>query len=84
MGEEVNLSSWRLCHLFKLELGTSPIEFLTQFRLERAKHLLETEFLTVKETMNKVGISDASYFSRSFKATYGMTPGECRSGRKKI
>jgi AraC-like DNA-binding protein len=83
MGQVVSLSQWRLCHLFKLELGTSPKEFLTQVRLEKAKDLLETEFLSVKEAMNEVGISDASYFTRSFKATYGMTPAECRRGQKK-
>jgi two-component system response regulator YesN len=83
MGQMVSLSQWRLCHLFKLALGTSPKEFLTQVRLEKAKGLLETEFLTVKEVINEVGICDASYFTRSFKATYGMTPAECRRGRKK-
>jgi AraC-like DNA-binding protein len=42
--------------------------------LEKARLLLETEFLTVKEVMNRVGMSDASYFARSFKAAYGVTP----------
>jgi len=63
-------------------MGTSPERFLTQVRLERAKHLLETEFLTVKEVMNRVGMSDASFFARCFKAAYGMTPGKYRDRSK--
>ena len=70
----VNLSRWRLCHLFKLDMGTSPERFLTQVRLEMARHLLETEFLTVKEVVNRIGMSDGSYFARSFRVTYGITP----------
>lgn len=79
MASTVNLSRWRLGHLFKDVMGTSPERFLTQIRLERARQLLETEFLTVKEVMNRVGISDASFFARSFKAAYGMPPGKYRA-----
>ena len=83
MASVVNLSRWRLCHLFKDGMGTSPERFLTQVRLERAKQLLERDFLTVKEVMNQVGMSDASFFARSFKAAYGMTPGKCRTARRR-
>jgi|ERR1051326_1783438 len=83
MAATVNLSRFRLSHLFKLDTGTSPERFLAKVRLERAKQLLQTEFLTVKEVMNQVGISDPSYFTRSFKAAYGVTPTECRNRSKK-
>jgi AraC-like DNA-binding protein len=82
MADTVNLSRWRLCHLFKESMGTSPERFLTQVRLEKAKELLRTEFLTVKEVMNRVGMSDASYFARSFKAAYGVTPVKYKDGSK--
>jgi len=83
MAETVNLSRWRLCHLFKESMGTSPERYLTQVRLEKARLLLETEFLTVKEVMNRVGMSDASYFARSFKAAYGVTPIKYKNRSKK-
>jgi transcriptional regulator GlxA family with amidase domain len=79
MASTVNLSRWRLCHLFKEGMGVSPERFLTQVRLEKAKQLLETEFLTVKEVMNRVGMSDASFFARTFRATYGNSPGKYRN-----
>jgi AraC-like DNA-binding protein len=78
MSAAVNLSPWRLCHLFTEIMKTSPQRFLTQVRLEQARKLLGTEFLTVKEVMNQVGISDASSFARSFKAAYGVTPSQYR------
>ncbi len=83
MADTVNLSPWWLCHLFKLHLGTSPERFLTQVRLEKAKHLLETSFLSVKEIMNEVGMSNASDFSRRFRALYGVTPAKWRNALKK-
>ena len=83
MAETINLSRFRLSHLFKVDTGTSPERFLTRVSLEKAKHLMETEFLTVKEVMIQVGISDASYFTRRFKEANGVTPGRYRRGSKK-
>jgi transcriptional regulator GlxA family with amidase domain len=74
MGAEVNLSPWRLAHLFKAETGTSPQRYLTRVRLQRAKDQLETSFLSVREIGAAVGIPNPSQFTRSFKAAYGMTP----------
>jgi AraC-like DNA-binding protein len=82
MASAVNLSRWRLCHLFKEGMRTSPQRFLTRVRLEKARKLLATEFLTVKEVMNQVGMPDASSFARSFKAAYGVTPKQYRSAPK--
>lgn len=78
MAGAVNLSPWRLCHLFTESMHISPQRFLTKVRLEKARKLLETEFLTVKEVMNQVGMSDASSFARSFKGAYGVTPSQFR------
>lgn len=76
MADTVNLLPWWLCHLFKNDTGTSPDRFLVQVRLEKAKCLLEGSFLNVKEVMSEVGMSDPSYFSRSFKAAcdHGKSP----------
>lgn len=82
MASTVNLSRWRLCHLFKECIGISPQRFLTRVRLEKARGLLVTEFLTVKEVMNRVGMSDASSFARNFKEAYGISPGKYKSTLK--
>jgi AraC-like DNA-binding protein len=74
MSAEVNLSPWRLAHLFKSETGMSPQRYLTLVRLQRAKVQLETSFLSVQEIGAAVGIPNPSQFTKSFKAAYGMTP----------
>ena len=78
MGQEVNLSPWRLAHLFKSETGMSPQRYLTLIRLQRAKDQLVNSFLPVQEIGAAVGIPNPSHFTRSFKAAYGMTPVEYR------
>lgn len=78
MSAEVNLSPWRLAHLFKSETGVSPQRYLTLVRLQRAKVQLETSFLSVQEIGAAVGIPNPSQFTKSFKAAYGMTPVEYR------
>lgn len=74
MSRSVNLSPWRLCHLFKTETGVPPLQYLRALRLRKAGDLLGTTFLSVKEVMNAVGFRDGSHFVRDFKRTYGVTP----------
>lgn len=77
--QSVNLSIWRLCHIFKSDVGMPPIRYLRQLRMERAKDLLESSFLSVKEIAFQVGLNDESHFVRDFKSTYGYSPALYRS-----
>jgi hypothetical protein len=47
--------------------------------MERAKFLLESSFLSVKEIAYQVGLNDESHFVRDFKSTYGYSPALYRS-----
>jgi AraC-like DNA-binding protein len=77
--QSVNLSVWRLCHIFKSDVGMPPIRYLRQLRMARAKELLESSFLSVKEIAFQVGLNDESHFVRDFKSTYGYSPALYRS-----
>lgn len=77
--QSVNLSVWRLCHIFKSDVGMPPIRYLRLLRMARAKDLLESSFLSVKEIAYRVGVNDESHFVRDFKATYGFSPALYRS-----
>ena len=79
MANSVNLSVWRLCHIFKSDVGMPPIRYLRQLRMQRAKDLLESSFLSVKEIAFQVGLNDESHFVRDFKSTYGYSPALYRS-----
>ena len=56
-----------------------PIRYLRLLRMERAKNLLESSFLSVKEIAFQVGLNDESHFVRDFKSTYGFSPALYRS-----
>ena len=84
MAKSVNLSPWRLAHLFKAEVGISPLRYLTLVRLQKARHYLETGFLTVREIGASVGIPNASHFTRSFKAAYGSSPVQHRNSHFRV
>ena len=75
----INVSPWHLCRLFRMGTGTSVNQYLLNLRMERAKELLETTCLRVKEIMNQVGIRDESHFARTFKKLYGVSPSQHRA-----
>jgi AraC-like DNA-binding protein len=74
----VNLSPSRLRHLFRQSVGRSPTRLLRDLQMRRAKRLLETTHLRVKEVMCAVGVNDLSHFVRDFKVAFGQTPGRYR------
>lgn len=68
------VSKTHLAHLFRTRLGTSPLRFLQQVRIETAKRLLGTSMLPVHEIAAQVGFADPLYFSRAFKLATGLSP----------
>lgn len=69
---------------FVRAFGSSPIAFLNHYRLSRAgEYLIKTD-LGIKEIAEKVGINDATYFSKMFKSAYQMSVREYRKFYKKI
>src|SRR5215207_4091264 len=80
MAESVNLSAPYFCYLFKSITGVPPAKYLKSLRMEQAATLLTTTFLSVKEIVNRVGLTDESHFVRDFKRLHGVTPTEYRNG----
>ncbi len=75
----INLSSSRLRHLFKAETGQTVGQYRKDARLEKARVLLRTTLLSVKEIMHHVGISSNSHFARDFKEECGLSPTQYRA-----
>lgn len=63
---------------FRQATGLSPIHYVQQLRIERAKALLETTSLAVEAIGWKVGYADAAYFRRLFRQITGMPPARYR------
>lgn len=68
-----------LTKVFKKNIGESPINYLTQVRLEKAIELMkEREDLDIQSISDMVGYKDSHYFSRVFKNKLGKSPREYR------
>jgi transcriptional regulator GlxA family with amidase domain len=78
LAEHVNLSPSRLHQVFKEETGMPPARYFRLLRMQQARELLETSYLSVKEVMARVGVTDESHFVRDFKKTYGASPARYR------
>ena len=70
----VHLSPNYLVRKFHQSTGTSPLKYANALRIEKAKELLRDTSLSVTEIMERVGILDASYFSRLFRSITGYSP----------
>ena len=79
VARNVFLSSYYLSHCFKSELGITFIEYLTRVRIEEAKKLLADKSRSMQAISEAVGYDDASYFSKVFKKSTGMTPNKYRA-----
>lgn len=69
--------------LFKSIVGVSPVRYIVDRRIARAKELLELDYLTLDDVSERCGFSSLSYFCRVFKENVGMTPGEFRNNTLK-
>ena len=78
LAREVHLSASYLSVRFKQETGETILDSLTRIRMEHARLLLERGELTVYQAAEAAGYTDAAYFTRMFKRTFGMTPAEYR------
>lgn len=77
LGEQVNMNAAYLSILFKEEMGTSYVKYLTDLRITKAKKLL-AEGKKVNEVSTMVGFNNYRYFCDVFKKHTGMTPSEYR------
>jgi AraC-like DNA-binding protein len=74
MARQVAMSPSHFAHLFREVAGVSPMRYLKQIRLERARALLLAEGLAAGAVAERVGYASASHFSRDFKRNYGLAP----------
>ena len=78
LAQMTGLSASRFKCLFKQSTGLSPHQYVIQQRVERAKRLLGTTALTIREVALEVGFADQSHLARLFRRIMGSTPKEYR------
>lgn len=65
----------QLCKLFKLNLGTTVMKYITGKRISEAKKYLKNGY-SVSDTAFMCGFRDYSNFIRTFTASVGISPGK--------
>lgn len=74
----MNYSDAYFCKLFKQCFDKNFTAYLSEFRVARAKQLLEDMAINVREISELVGYRDSNYFAKVFKRIAGITPSEYR------
>ncbi|WP_405082273.1 response regulator [Paenibacillus chitinolyticus] len=78
IASHVYLAPTYLCLLFKKEKGISINEYITGYRIKKAKRLLRDRKLKLYEIAAMVGYQDANYFAKVFRKVAGCNPSEYR------
>lgn len=79
VADEVFLSQNYLSELFKKETGEGFYDFISKYRIRKAKEILITTNLKIYEVAQKVGYNDSITFGRAFKKITGRTPNSYRN-----
>jgi TolB-like protein/AraC-like DNA-binding protein len=75
----LGLSPSQTLRKIKAASGKSVNQYIREIRLEKAAKLLEETSQSIAEVSCQVGFSSASYFNKTFKKYYDITPGEFRA-----
>lgn len=82
LAAEIHLTQNYIRTIFKEGTGRTVLEYLTQYRFEKACELFRETPLKVKEISVRVGYENVPYFCTLFTRMYGMTPNEYRKKYK--
>ena len=82
IADELNITESYMISQFKKETGQTPATYLRQIRLKNAANLLISTNDEIQKISGCVGIPDANYFVKLFKAEFEMTPGAYRKRYK--
>lgn len=83
MAEIAGVTPQHLCRLFREALNMRPFEYITRYRLQKAKEILVGPGNPgLKEVAAMTGYNDTSYFCSVFRQCEGMTPVEFKRMHK--
>lgn len=78
IAREVGMSRASFANKFRALVGSTPMNYTTIWRMNRAKQLLLNRHLSIIEVAEKVGYSSEAAFSRAFKRQFNANPGKVR------
>ena len=78
MVRDINISKYHFIRIFKRQMGVTPYEYLTDYRMKMAKILLRTTYKSIFEISDEVGYKSKSNFISKFRDLNGVTPAQYR------
>lgn len=79
LAREATMGTSTFHSVFREVTATSPVQYVKQVRLHRARALLTAEGLTAQEAAHQVGYSSSTQFSREYRRMFGVSPASDRT-----
>ncbi len=79
LAAEARVSRATLVRIFRKAAGLAPLAFLSELRLELARHRLASTNVSLAKLAAEVGYDSESSFARAFRRRFGVSPGRSRS-----
>ena len=84
IASRLDMTQNHLCRCFILEVGVSPIEYLTRVRLQKSVNLLHQTNLSIDAIAHACGFSCGNYFCKVFRKQTGISPLKYRARASNI
>ncbi len=78
LAKEVGLSRSLLSERFRHLVGQPPMQYLTEWRLQKARQMIAESGISIEQVAWRVGYQSLPSFSRLFKRHFGVSPGRYR------
>lgn len=78
IARQIGMSRTSFATRFHDLIGMTPMRYITMWRLQKARELLETTDLTIDRIAERVGYQSEAAFTRAFQREFGKTPGRSR------
>ncbi|MDE7434671.1 MAG: response regulator [Lachnospiraceae bacterium] len=80
ISRDMNISPYYFSKLFKEKTGDNFIDYITDYKIAKAKEQIKENKKSMKEICVEIGYANPNYFSYIFKKKVGVTPTEYREG----
>jgi len=78
LAQMVPMSEGYFCRHFRRQIGMTPVQYINQYRVNRATSLLKATDCSIMEAAYAVGFQNANYFARVFKNILHISPSDLR------
>jgi AraC-like DNA-binding protein len=82
LAEKAFMSRSTFADVFSKIVGLTPMKYLTKWRMNQARHLLQTTQLSVSQIADKSGYESEPAFRKAYRNTWGEPPGAVRSNKQ--